>query len=31
MAKNNKMDSEIKVRLCSEEKETLKKVLMKLD
>lgn len=25
MAKNNKMDSEVKVRLCSEEKETLKK------
>lgn len=25
MAKNNKMDSEVKVRLCSEEKETLKR------
>ena len=25
MAKNNKMDSEVKIRLCSEEKETLKK------
>ncbi len=29
MAKNEKMDAEVKVRLCSDEKETLKKVLMK--
>lgn len=26
MTKNSKMDAEIKVRLCSDEKETLKKV-----
>lgn len=25
MAKNSKMDAEVKIRLCSEEKETLKK------